>query len=747
MEVLLLGGSLHAALNDYLTSVGCIRTAADLQCAEASTSFSGFPTRAAASSAVGGSAGGRTTSEGICPSSSEAERQYTESGELMLAHSQYRSSETAVSAVRAWKAYSQQHRGTAGMDADFTRGEHQVVTAVRGADSCTRGADSCSASSVEGPRLELAGGSTPCGLCLAVAGGEGVGSGEKEGGATETGASASGVAPAGTNHADTFARWYASLYDSLVQSLSSTTIASRSTAAAAAVVPGGLPVASPPATAAVASSGRSPISSLGSCSSRGAPAADSPASCLQKATPVAQGRALLSRLLACDSWVLESETARLEEHYTLGKEIGRGHFGVVWECTHVASGEAFACKSLSKSRLHSWEDKEDVRREIEILEQLAGHPNVVSLAGVFEDEGAVHIVTELCGGGELFERLRSKGHYSEARAAEIFCELTDAVVHCHGRGIMHRDLKPENVMLTQEEDATGGGDAYAHAPAEWGGSAAGAGGARARRGNPKIKLLDFGLALHVGPQETARGLAGSPYYIAPEVLIGSYGQPADLWSLGVILYILLSGQAPFWAETDEKILWAVENEPLTFKGRAWRGVSESAKDLVACLLNRDPAQRPPAAEILQHPWFAESFNVPEHVPNPPEIVPGDVPHDVLEGGRLEKNYLHEETAVEAGSSGHSGSSCSASYLTKSRLKEISLVSRVPSLTSTLDHLDSSSSGECSSSGSKAQAHCWSRKLQLQLQQLQQQQEQQEQQEHSAEASELLEPVGWWHLFT
>lgn len=139
-------------------------------------------------------------------------------------------------------------------------------------------------------------------------------------------------------------------------------------------------------------------------------------------------------------------------YYTLGKELGRGQFGVTYLCTENSSGRKYACKSISKRKLVSKNDKEDIKREIQIMQHLSGQPNIVEFKGSYEDKQSVHVCMELCAGGELFDRIIAKGHYSE-RAASSICRSIVSVVHiCHFMGVMHRDLKPENFLLSSKDE-------------------------------------------------------------------------------------------------------------------------------------------------------------------------------------------------------------------------------------------------------------------------------------------------------
>ncbi|MBA0679108.1 hypothetical protein Goari_010903 [Gossypium aridum] len=275
--------------------------------------------------------------------------------------------------------------------------------------------------------------------------------------------------------------------------------------------------------------------------------------------------------------------------YTIGKELGRGQFGVTYLCTHKVTGEQFACKTIAKRKLVNKEDIEDVRREVQIMHHLTGQPNVVELKGAYEDKHSVHLVMELCAGGELFDRIIAKGHYSERAAASLLRIIVQIVHTCHSMGVFHRDLKPENFLLLNKEE------------------------------NSPLKATDFGLSLFYKPGDVFKDIVGSAYYIAPEVLKRKYGPEADIWSIGVMLYILLCGFPPFWAESENGIFSAIlrgeidfKSDPeIDFKSDPWPAISPQAKDLVTKMLNLDPKQRLTAQQVLNHPWIKEDGEAPD----------------------------------------------------------------------------------------------------------------------------------------
>ncbi|CAL5431869.1 unnamed protein product [Camellia sinensis] len=270
--------------------------------------------------------------------------------------------------------------------------------------------------------------------------------------------------------------------------------------------------------------------------------------------------------------LLKTKTGHLKEFYNLGQKLGHGQFGTTFLCVEKATGKKYACKSIAKRKLLTEDDVDDVRREIEIMHHLYGHPNVISIKGAYEDAVAVHVVMELCTGGELFDRIVKRGHYTERKAAELARTIVGVIEACHSLGVMHRDLKPENFLFVNEEE------------------------------DSPLMAIDFGLSVFFKPGEIFHDVVGSPYYVAPEVLNKRYSSEADVWSAGVMIYILLSGVPPFWAETEHDIFEEVLHGDLDFSSDPWPNISESAKDLVRKMLVRDPKKRLTAHEVLCHPW-------------------------------------------------------------------------------------------------------------------------------------------------
>lgn len=271
--------------------------------------------------------------------------------------------------------------------------------------------------------------------------------------------------------------------------------------------------------------------------------------------------------------ILGKQFDDIKNSYRLGKELGRGQFGVTYLCTENLTGHTYACKSILKRKLRTKNDKEDVKREIQIMQHLSGQVNIVEFKGAYEDRQSVHVVMELCAGGELFDRIIAQGHYSERAASGICRSIVNVVNICHFMGVMHRDLKPENFLLSSKDEGA------------------------------MLKATDFGLSVFIEEGKVYRDIVGSAYYVAPEVLRRSYGKEIDIWSAGVILYILLSGVPPFWAETEKGIFDAILEGQIDFDSEPWPTISNSAKDLVRKMLTQDPKKRINSAQVLEHPWI------------------------------------------------------------------------------------------------------------------------------------------------
>ena len=263
------------------------------------------------------------------------------------------------------------------------------------------------------------------------------------------------------------------------------------------------------------------------------------------------------------------KTNNISKDYTLGKTLGSGSFGTVRKAIHKETKQERAIKILKKSG----QDEEKFFLEVNILSKLT-HPNIMHIYEFYEDKANYYIVSELCKGGELFDMITEKGAFKESEACPLMHQLMSAITYCHQNRIVHRDLKPENILLEDKN-----------------------------RDNPVIKLIDWGGARYFSKHKKMTKINGTPYYIAPEVLSETYNEKCDVWSAGVILYILLCGYPPFNGETDKEIMEAVKKGEFDFPEEEWSVITEEGKDLIKKMLTYDPKKRLSAAQTLGHPWF------------------------------------------------------------------------------------------------------------------------------------------------
>ncbi|XWS33861.1 hypothetical protein CRYUN_Cryun22dG0119400 [Craigia yunnanensis] len=272
-----------------------------------------------------------------------------------------------------------------------------------------------------------------------------------------------------------------------------------------------------------------------------------------------------------------------DKRYTIGKLLGHGQFGYTYVAADKANGDRVAVKKIEKYKMVLPISVEDVKREVKLLEALKGHENVVQFYNAFEDDSYVYIVMELCEGGELLDRILAKkdSRYSEKDAAVVVRQMLKVAAECHLRGLVHRDMKPENFLF------------------------------KSNREDSPLKATDFGLSDFIRPGKRFQDIVGSAYYVAPEVLKRRSGPESDVWSIGVITYILLCGKRPFWDKTEDGIFKEVLKNKPDFHRKPWPTISNSAKDFVKKLLLKDPQARLTAAQALSHPWVREGGNASE----------------------------------------------------------------------------------------------------------------------------------------
>jgi calcium/calmodulin-dependent protein kinase I len=278
-----------------------------------------------------------------------------------------------------------------------------------------------------------------------------------------------------------------------------------------------------------------------------------------------------------------------EEKYKFGRTLGKGSFATVRLATCLQDNQQYAVKMITKKSLTE-KDKLSLASEVQIVMSVS-HPNIVQVIEIFSNQKYVNIVMECMIGGELFDRIVKKSFYSEQEAKAALKHIANGIQYCHERNIAHRDLKPENLLYQN-----GNVDSI-------------------------LKLADFGLARILGPDEMLHNVCGTPGYVAPEILAPTpyYGIQVDMWSIGVILYILLCGYPPFYDDDNQRLFQKIRRAKFDFDEKSWGKISPEAKDLVTKLLVVDPAERLTASQVLAHPWCAAGAggqeNLDQMIPN------------------------------------------------------------------------------------------------------------------------------------
>lgn len=267
-----------------------------------------------------------------------------------------------------------------------------------------------------------------------------------------------------------------------------------------------------------------------------------------------------------------SNAGKVEDFYLLERWVGEGGYGTVRKARHKQTKVSKAIKSILKNS----SSPERIKEEMEIM-RLVDHPHIVRVMETFADLHNIYLVMELCEGGELFDRVVEASGLTEQQASICVRQMLLAVNYLHHNQIMHRDLKPQNWLLATEEDV----------------------------GIAPLKLIDFGLSRRYAAGEVMHTKVGTPSYVAPEVIGGNYNEVADIWSLGVVAYAVLSGELPFGGASASGVLREILDCQLKTDGGVWNKVSPLGKEMVHILLQKEPAQRPSASEALRHKWVAE----------------------------------------------------------------------------------------------------------------------------------------------
>lgn len=267
----------------------------------------------------------------------------------------------------------------------------------------------------------------------------------------------------------------------------------------------------------------------------------------------------------------------VELYYEMGEELGSGQFAIVRKCKEKSTGIEYAAKFIKKRRLSSSRrgvSREEIEREVNILREIQ-HSNIITLHDIFENKTDVILILELVSGGELFDFLAEKESLTEEEATQFLKQILDGVHYLHSKRIAHFDLKPENIMLLDK-----------NVP------------------NPRIKLIDFGIAHQIKAGNEFKNIFGTPEFVAPEIVnYEPLGLEADMWSIGVITYILLSGASPFLGETKQETLTNISAVNYDFDEEYFSNTSELAKDFIRRLLVKDPKKRMTIDDSLEHPWI------------------------------------------------------------------------------------------------------------------------------------------------
>ncbi len=258
--------------------------------------------------------------------------------------------------------------------------------------------------------------------------------------------------------------------------------------------------------------------------------------------------------------------------------LGEGSFASVYLVQNRVTDSIRAMKTIKKNASTTEEEEQEILNEINILRSM-DHPNILKIFEFYSSKKEYNIITEYCPGGELFNEIEENGPFDEKYAAYVMYQIFSAINYCHNMNIIHRDLKPENILIVD----------------------------RNKNGFPRIKICDFGTSLMVekGGVQKKLKLVGSSYYIAPEVIKKNYNEKCDIWSCGVILYILLSGRPPFGGDDDSEIMANVSTGIYDVHASPFNRISKSARDLIKKLLVKDKNKRITAQEALNHVWFKE----------------------------------------------------------------------------------------------------------------------------------------------
>ena len=261
--------------------------------------------------------------------------------------------------------------------------------------------------------------------------------------------------------------------------------------------------------------------------------------------------------------------------YEFIKELGKGSYGQVFRCQNKETGNVYACKKMSKKKI---KNKKQFQTELNLL-RTTDHPNIIKLYDIYEDNKYIYLIMEECNGGEFFDslakRAKEKNLYTEKECAKIFKQILEAVNYLHAHGVCHRDLKPENILFSNVAD------------------------------DSCLKLIDFGLSKVLDGESNMKKTVGTTFYMAPEVIQGNYNEKCDIWSCGIILYIMLCGKPPFYSQDEDELKKKICSMHYNFDYPEFKKVSQDAINLIKKILV-SPDKRLSAGEILADPWIKEN---------------------------------------------------------------------------------------------------------------------------------------------
>ncbi|GAB5359018.1 hypothetical protein AAMO2058_000508500 [Amorphochlora amoebiformis] len=282
-----------------------------------------------------------------------------------------------------------------------------------------------------------------------------------------------------------------------------------------------------------------------------------------------------SRRLSWDQWLTDLDSCRTEKfeaRYQLKEKIGEGRFAGVYKCTDKLNGQDYAVKVIEK-KTKDGADAKEVRAEVKILRLSEKHPFIVTMKRVYETKKKVFIVMDFMEQGDLFKAICRSKAFDEAEAVQVVYQLGLAIQHCHQHGIVHKDIKPENLLVEKKE------------------------------GDMRIYVTDFGLSQFAKDDEAISAAGGSICYMAPEMIDSDkFTNSVDIWGIGVITYVMLSGSLPFFDRTEDKLMDKIVKEPVKFTATRWTKVSPEAIHFVKQTLTKDPDRRPTIKQVLEHDW-------------------------------------------------------------------------------------------------------------------------------------------------